>query len=133
MICLGVRNSATRYAQHRGRAAPPQAAKWSAQVAKYAEEQATIAAEATALIMQSKQKEAANNMLWEEVHQAAQVPPPPPAPLFPPAALARSVIPAIARSIIPGGGLAAAKNPSHLGRIPAKCGDALHCAEPPSF
>lgn len=42
-------------------------------MAKYAEEQASIAAEASALIVQSKQKEAANNLLWEEVHQAAQV------------------------------------------------------------
>ena len=44
-----------------------------AQVSKYAEEQATIAAEATALTMQSRQKEAANNQLWEQVHEAAQV------------------------------------------------------------
>ena len=44
-----------------------------AQVAKYAEEQSTIQAEAKALIMKSKQKEAANTKLWEEVHQAAQV------------------------------------------------------------
>jgi len=44
-----------------------------AQVAKYAEEQSSIEAEAKALILKSKQKEAANTKLWEEVHQAAQV------------------------------------------------------------
>lgn len=54
-------------------AADARAAQLEAQVAIYAEEQATIAQDATALIMQSKQKEAANNLLWEEVHQAAQV------------------------------------------------------------
>lgn len=54
-------------------AADARAAQLEAQVAIFAEEQATIAQDATALIMQSKQKEAANNQLWEEVHQAAQV------------------------------------------------------------
>ena len=54
-------------------AADGRAVQLEAAVAAHAGEQATIGRAATALIMQSKQKEAANNVLWEEVHKAAQV------------------------------------------------------------
>jgi len=43
------------------------------QVRKYAAEQDAISAEAKALVKRSRQKEAANTKLWEEVHKAAQV------------------------------------------------------------
>ena len=45
----------------------------SIQVRKYAAEQDAISAEAKALVKRSRQKEAANTKLWEEVHKAAQV------------------------------------------------------------
>jgi len=44
-------------------------------VRKYAAEQDAISAEAKALVKRSRQKEAANTKLWDEVHKAAQVRP----------------------------------------------------------
>ena len=49
----------------------------STQVRKFAAEQDAISAEAKALVKRSRQKEAANTKLWEEVHKAAQVHPDP--------------------------------------------------------